>query len=57
MGSASTDFVIPLSVIGVLVAIGIPALMRGQLVVGALCLAGAVGIAAATFLRLWRSRD
>ena len=49
MAHAKPDYMIILALIGVLLAIGIPSLRRGQLIVGALC-TGLAAVAAGWFV-------
>ena len=56
MAKARPEYAIRLSVIGVLLAIGIPSLRRGQFFVGALCTGLAVAAAGWFVLVLIRAR-
>lgn len=56
MAHARPEYAIVLALFGVLLAVGIPSLRRGQLLVGGLCLAGALAVAAFVLLTFLRSR-
>jgi hypothetical protein len=56
MPRARTDFTVALSLSGVLLAIGIPALQRGQVRTGAACIAGAIVVLAWMVFVAVRSR-
>jgi len=54
---AKPELAIFFAVLGVLTAVGVPALQRGQPVVGWACLAIAAAVAAWGAIVLWRSRN
>jgi hypothetical protein len=54
---ARPELAIFFAVLGVLIAVGVPALQREQLVLGWTCLALAAAVAAWGGIVLWRSRN
>ena len=56
MAHARPEYAIVVAVIGVLLAIGIPALRRGQVTVGGVCIGLAVAIVGWSVLALVRAR-
>jgi hypothetical protein len=56
MSHARPEYGIVIALFGVLLAVGIPSLRRGQLLVGGLCVAAAVALAAWSALAIWRER-
>lgn len=57
MAHARPEYAILLAIIGVLLAIGIPAWQRGQVVVGGLCMTAALGLIAWAVVAVVRSRS
>ena len=57
MAHARPEYAITLAILGVLLAIGIPALRRGQTLVGALCLGVATAVLAWTVIAIKRERS
>lgn len=53
---ARPELAIFFAVLGLLVAVGVPALQRGQLIVGWACFAVAAAVAAWGAIVLWRAR-
>lgn len=56
MAHARPEYAIVLALLGILLAVGIPALQRGQLVVGGVCIALAAVVAVWSGLAMWRER-
>jgi len=56
MAQARTDYTIALSLAGVLLAIGVPSLQRGQVKTGAACIGLAIVVLAWTIVVVVRSR-
>jgi len=54
---ARPEYAIVLALLGILLAIGIPSLQRGQLVVGVLCLLAAALVAGWAIVAIVRSRS
>ena len=54
--SGRPDYAVPLAVVGVLAAIGIPSLERGNLLVGCACISAAAAALTWAAVRLWRAR-
>jgi len=54
---ARPEFAIVLALLGILLAIGIPTLQRGQVVVGGLCLLAAAFVSAWAIVAIVRSRS
>jgi hypothetical protein len=57
MGHARPEYQITLALIAVLLAIGIPSLRRGQLLLGTVCVALAAAVIGWSLLALLRSRE
>lgn len=56
MPHARPEYTITVAIIGVLLAIGIPSLQRGQIVIGGVCVALALGVAVWAIIAIIRSR-
>jgi hypothetical protein len=56
MPRPKSDIVIPLATIGVLLAIGVPSLQRGDILVGRGCIGGAIVVALWLGIAFLRSR-
>lgn len=56
MTHARPEYSIILAILGVLLAVGVPALKRGQYVVGGLCMLLAVGVLAWVLVAIRRDR-
>lgn len=56
MPRAHPEYAITLAILGILVAIGIPAIRRGQVIVGAICIAVIFVIAGRAVLESIRKR-
>lgn len=56
MPHARPEYTITVAIIGILLAIGIPSLQRGQIVIGGVCVALALGVAAWAIIAIIRSR-
>lgn len=56
MGHARPDYQIILALIGILLAVGIPSIMRGQMVLGSVCIGLAAVLIGWFILTLIRSR-
>lgn len=57
MSQAQPEYSIILSILGILLAIGVPSLNRGDLIVGGLCIALAVALAISWILTMRGSRS
>ena len=57
MKGARPELAIFLALLGVLIAVGVPALQRGQLLVGWACLTLAAAVAALGAIVIWRARN
>lgn len=56
MSHARPEYAIVVALIGVLLAIGIPAFKRGQPITAGICMVLAVAVAGWAVLAIWRSR-
>ncbi len=56
MAHARPEYAILLAIVGVLLAIGIPSWQRGQVVIGGVCMAAALGVIAWAIVAIVRSR-
>ena len=56
MESGRPEYAIVLAVLGVLVAIGVPALRRGESIVGWACIGLATAVAIWAAINIWRAR-
>ncbi len=56
MAHARPEYAIIVAILGILLAIGIPALRRGQVIVGGLCIGLAVVVAGWSVLAVRRAR-
>lgn len=57
MESGRTDFTIVIALIGIFLSIGIPALDRGEFIVGGLCIGLATVVAGWTLVTIWQARS
>ena len=57
MAHARPEYAIVLAIIGVCLAVGIPALKRGDQIVGILGIAGAIAVAVWVAITIWRERQ
>ncbi len=57
MPHARPEYAIVLAVIGICLAIGIPAFKRGDVVIGAIGIGAAIMVVAWSLLAIWRSRQ
>lgn len=57
MSHARPEYAIVLAIIGILLAIGIPSLRRGQFIVGGACVALAAAVAGWALLAIKRERE
>jgi hypothetical protein len=56
MAKAGPEYAVFFAVLGVLTAIGFPALQRGEVVLGWLCIALAVAVVTWAGVGIWRAR-
>ncbi len=56
MASARPEYAIVVAVVGVFLAIGVPALDRGQTLIGWACIAVAAAVASVAAISAWRAR-
>jgi hypothetical protein len=56
MAKTGPEYAIFFSILGVLTAVGVPAILRGQLVLGWLCLVLAGAVLVWGCLAIWRAR-
>ena len=57
MSHARPEYAIVIAILGVLLAIGIPSLRRGQFIIGSLCIGLAAALAGWSVVAILRSRE